>query len=48
VEPDCGYYVFGQLGRSEKTDLVMGAAHFELDGYENFIRLNLLSPSILL
>jgi len=46
-EPDCGYYVFGQVGRSERTDLFMGADYFELDGYDDFVRVNLLSPDIM-
>ncbi len=45
-EPDCGYYVLGKVGRSEKTDLVMDGNYFELSGYDDFVRINLLSPDI--
>ena len=45
-EPDCGYYVFGQVSRAERTDFVMGGNYFELNGYEDFVRINLLSPDI--
>ena len=45
-EPNCGYYVLGKLGRSEKTDLVMNGKYFELAGYDDVVRINLLSPDI--
>ena len=45
-EPDCGYYILGKLGRPEKTDLLMNGNYFELQGYDDFVRINLLSPDV--
>jgi aspartate/methionine/tyrosine aminotransferase len=45
-EPDCGYYVFGQMGCPLTTDLIMDGAYFELAHFDGFVRINLLNPHL--
>jgi aspartate/methionine/tyrosine aminotransferase len=45
-EPDCGYYAFGRVSRSKRSDLVMDGRFFELSDLDAFYRINVLSPDI--
>lgn len=45
-EPECGYYIFGKLGRAAPEDLLMNGSYFEVDGHRDYVRVNVLSPDI--
>lgn len=46
VEPNCGYYVFGNVSRREKLDLFLDCRYFEVVAPTEFVRINVLSPFI--
>ncbi|MET0397026.1 MAG: aminotransferase class I/II-fold pyridoxal phosphate-dependent enzyme [Longimicrobiaceae bacterium] len=43
VTPDCGLYCFARVRGDRDRFLVMGGEYYELDGYPDYVRINLLS-----
>lgn len=47
LKPDCGYFIFARLNQKRKKALTfMDGKYFEQYGYEDYVRINLLSPYI--
>lgn len=44
VEPECGYYVFGRPSAPASEFVAMDQSHFELEGFPDYVRINLLNP----
>lgn len=46
VTPDCGYFIFAKPTRPTVNHIAMGQTYFDLSGYPDFIRINLLAPNL--
>lgn len=45
--PDCGYFIFAKLKESMRNIIAMDESYFELSGYPEYVRVNLIAPNIL-
>jgi histidinol-phosphate/aromatic aminotransferase/cobyric acid decarboxylase-like protein len=47
IPPECGYFVFGRVDVPADRILALDQAHFELSGYPDWVRVNLLNQRVM-